>query len=463
MCNEVDFIKQHAKLLLLFAFTYVYILTTDVIILGEVDSRYGGAYMLGANVLFVYLALGLGYIAFPLFYKILSQVLNKFLVLVGSISMLCLFTSFFVENIVVFFVIGSIHVFANGVLGSAVYFFVAIELSNGKYTGRVTGLATALFAILQMATLGILDSNNAIAVTLTVFLLAALFLQWSTAQTVTERDQKRKAALDPSRRPPAKYLILLIVAVVLMFFIGGINDNVVATVQSELALTVYKFPRMFYVVGVLVAGFLADLNRRHMQMFTLLAMLVSIIGILFLKNESTYIVNLCIFMACSGAVIAFISVTFMDLAVLTKNAALWAGMGRAIRLFAMSLAAPMSSYFYAVPFEVNIITVVAIVIVLVFLFIYVMQESKVSLSGMPVSGLNAGINMDEEQKLLLYRQQYKLTKREAEVLAELLKGSTNCEIAATLFIGETTVKTHVSSIFKKTACPNRSALLAKLK
>jgi DNA-binding NarL/FixJ family response regulator len=42
-----------------------------------------------------------------------------------------------------------------------------------------------------------------------------------------------------------------------------------------------------------------------------------------------------------------------------------------------------------------------------------------------------------------------LTEREIEVLRLLAKGKTNSEIAADLFVGETTVKTHISNLFTK--------------
>ena len=40
-----------------------------------------------------------------------------------------------------------------------------------------------------------------------------------------------------------------------------------------------------------------------------------------------------------------------------------------------------------------------------------------------------------------------LSKREKEVLKEMVKGKTNKEIARALFVSEKTVKTHVSHIF----------------
>ncbi|RKT53879.1 response regulator [Saccharothrix australiensis] len=47
------------------------------------------------------------------------------------------------------------------------------------------------------------------------------------------------------------------------------------------------------------------------------------------------------------------------------------------------------------------------------------------------------------------RRPPELTDREFEVLAHLARGASNAEIAAALFLGETTVKTHVSRILAK--------------
>ncbi len=49
-----------------------------------------------------------------------------------------------------------------------------------------------------------------------------------------------------------------------------------------------------------------------------------------------------------------------------------------------------------------------------------------------------------------------LTPREQDVLAELTKGKSNREIAASLFVTEKTVKTHISNIFAKLEVQDRT-------
>jgi DNA-binding CsgD family transcriptional regulator len=53
-----------------------------------------------------------------------------------------------------------------------------------------------------------------------------------------------------------------------------------------------------------------------------------------------------------------------------------------------------------------------------------------------------------------------LTVREAEVLAHVARGHSNREIAATLFVSEATVKTHINRIFAKTRCRDRAQAVA---
>jgi DNA-binding CsgD family transcriptional regulator len=64
--------------------------------------------------------------------------------------------------------------------------------------------------------------------------------------------------------------------------------------------------------------------------------------------------------------------------------------------------------------------------------------------------------------LNVLRQQYRLTRRETDVLRHLLDGQRNHEIAQSLAITEQTVKDYLSCIYYKVGAPDRFALLRYL-
>ncbi|QEY22281.1 DNA-binding response regulator [Psychrobacillus sp. AK 1817] len=63
---------------------------------------------------------------------------------------------------------------------------------------------------------------------------------------------------------------------------------------------------------------------------------------------------------------------------------------------------------------------------------------------------------ENEPREVLPHEEYPLTPREQDVLAELTKGKSNREIASSLFVTEKTVKTHISNIFSKLQVQDRT-------
>lgn len=64
-----------------------------------------------------------------------------------------------------------------------------------------------------------------------------------------------------------------------------------------------------------------------------------------------------------------------------------------------------------------------------------------------------------EEQMPFYRNAYKLSKREAEVMRLVVLGKSNQEIADELFLAVGTVKTHIHNILVKTEQQNRTTLI----
>lgn len=78
-----------------------------------------------------------------------------------------------------------------------------------------------------------------------------------------------------------------------------------------------------------------------------------------------------------------------------------------------------------------------------------------SASSMDKGSTNAPDNSDASSALSRAITDAGLTEREREVLARLAEGKSNAEIAQELFLGEATIKTHVSNVLQKLGVRDR--------
>ena len=102
--------------------------------------------------------------------------------------------------------------------------------------------------------------------------------------------------------------------------------------------------------------------------------------------------------------------------------------------------------------DISIEIVIAIVAI-IFFFIGTYLRSKASKKEVVVS------NEINHQKI----EELGISKREYEVLVQIGKGLSNQEIAKTLFVSESTVKTHVSNLLVKLDAKRRTQALQKAK
>lgn len=77
------------------------------------------------------------------------------------------------------------------------------------------------------------------------------------------------------------------------------------------------------------------------------------------------------------------------------------------------------------------------------------------------TGAARAISGSDEVDEMSGQEHEELTRREGEVLSQLLEGKTNREIAQALVIEESTVETHLDRIYRKLRVSNRTAAVVK--
>jgi DNA-binding CsgD family transcriptional regulator len=71
-------------------------------------------------------------------------------------------------------------------------------------------------------------------------------------------------------------------------------------------------------------------------------------------------------------------------------------------------------------------------------------------------------SIETYNSLSIINDQFNLSRRETEIVIHILKGLRNSEIAACLFISETTVKRHIQNICEKLCVNNRTSIIRRI-
>lgn len=449
--------KKHISVLLLFTFISFYFLTTDVLVTDKAALLFGEQWAVLAYSAEM-LTLGVGFFLFSALYKKAESARRQkgLLGAVFFLSSVALLACIAARSAAAFVCSAGVHLFAAGILGAWAHYVSAMRLRELSHTGRVIGIAVGIQALLQVLILGAAAS----ALTRALLLIAAL----GAAYLLIARKELADAAFgvengpahSRAQKPQKGYLPLLIAIVAVMSLMGGLNDGLIVEKQAGSGIDIYSYPRLFYLAGVVAAGFIADFRaRRYLPVAILCVMLLSPIGVMFLNSPETYAVNLCVFFLFAGFAILYFTVAFLDVAPHTDNPALWAGMGRTVRFFFLPLGNVVSgAVFQSLPF-IGVIAVYILLSALLCALFFLSGSLGRSrhTEGLPVSG---------KRDIADHAARYHFTKRELEVLSCLLDGMPNHDIALRLYVSERTVKFHIANIYEKAGVKNRMELLVAL-
>lgn len=208
--------------------------------------------------------------------------------------------------------------------------------------------------------------------------------------------------------------------------------------------------RIYYMLGLIIAGFINNRNRRLGSVMCLLSLIIPFISLIMLKAGIGIAVIWALNYVFYGFYTVYRVIVMIDYALnsrqyhLLPSGLLFGRIGDALGTTAC--IALKNNYVYQTMISAVLYGITVLIFFRIYNHLYAHPEKR-----------------DERDLLEEFIRAHDLSDREAEVMELLLQNLDNIEISERLFVSASTVKFHIHNILKKTSCRNRKQLLESYK
>lgn len=347
-----------------------------------------------------------------------------------------------------------------GFIGGASLWAAAAALRPTGMTGKLYAAAIAASVAVQYPI-----QNYFAAPHLRLAVVAAAAALFVRAMPPSPGEPARR--LPPEKRgTPAADFIFAAAMVVLLSYFYSLGDGVLMKLNAEGKLTVFKWPRLFYILSLMIAGWAADLRSGRVIAFAALAA-AAVTGFypFFLAGdaESYQLFHLC-FWCFAGFYVVCFSVPFMRTAEESAFPELWACLGRIIKQFVNCAGVVFASALTEVSgarwiFWCNAALVAAMAAWLAFGRRIGVGETYAQDTE---DEAPAAPQATEDERIAAFAGKYGLSARETEILKMLADRNaeqTTQELADALGVSRRTCERRLSALYAKTGVRNRADLM----
>ena len=392
---------------------------------------------------------GLGFLSFSLLRKLVGREQGrKYAAFLAGALCVASAVLFLTTDQAALFALGAaLCLLSCGHIGGCVYYNHAMTFFQCPYMGRVTGIGMGLAVLLQFLIQSVIPLDVIFLTSMIGSIFLVVFLMSRAPRDWVLDDPLPYSA---ENETPRRTALILLSAVVLMSLVSGLIDGVITAFDSAGIYDIYHGVRLFYVLGLMLAGWLADFRRR-LPLATACFILLSSVSTALLSTPAGYFAGVALMYVYSGFYVIFLTVLFCDFAPRTARPELWAGLGRVVRCFAVAAVVPSMPWLYdtwgstMLTVSSCLLSVAVLLVLLPWISRGLLDQPKASLS--------------PEQALERFCQSCHLTPRESEVLHKLLESDDSLQIIATdLAISVRMVQRYVTSIYEKTGTKSRTGL-----
>ena len=384
-------------------------------------------YILGVSVA--------GFLMYPLLKRVYRKnnnmlLLHIFKVCVVITGIICIAVMGTHSSYVSIFISGCVFFAIMGIVGSAVHYSLAVNISNYSMpVSYAIGIAYALGVLIQFIANNIVNNNLAESIMLCVGLIVLVYYGFGTdsmaANSARAADGRASYIVYKNEKTAG---ITLIIIVALMTCIFSTLDNAVTLVHAEGSVDIGQTPRVILAVSGLVAGYVFGINKgAFINIIMYCVTLLSVMCVAVIELGGPFMIGLVAFYMSAGFFVVYFTTMFIQFSYNTDIPELWAGMGRAVNNAGAVIS--VAIYAYSTQLVISV------------------KE--------PVS-TEPAVNY----KLERFVQAYSLTEREKEVLQVLTESDGNVsELASTLCMSRSALYRHISAINEKTDTSSRIGLI----
>ena len=427
--------------------------------MAEAMTNSRAAELLGAEYVNTVYAIGLlctgiGFLSFSALRRLFkSERLRKAVICIVGIACIvscCVFLT--TNHIGLFALFAGIALVSCGHIGGCVYYHHAMTFLGSQYIGRATGIGMSLAILIQILIHNFAMQKAAFMSSIAVSILFVLFIIFRLPK---DWMLENPLPYSSENKTDKKTAGILIAAVALMSLVSGTMDAVITFFDATGDLNVYYGVRLFYALGLLAAGFLADMqNKKYLPLATACIILLSSASTALLGSNAGAYTGIALMYLYSGFYVIFFTVMFCDFAPKTGRPEFWAGMGRVVRCVFVSLTVmPVMQIYKAAGSAALVViscalSIVLLLVLLPFIVSALKKEPEIQAE-----------TPSHEELMQRFAVSYALTPRETEVLEKLLLTEDGVqEIADGLFISRRVLQRYISSVYEKTGTKSRIGL-----
>ncbi len=381
-----------------------------------------------ADLLFGSISMALGILIFSLLYKKNKNVLMYYTIFT-MLSIIFMITFFGTNNVYVMSLCLCLTcLFGTAGFGAGYHFALLSSNVEKEYRGRVFALGYGLGSIGTYLIILLPETFYASIPSLLIYIPCAL-INLNLVFTTNLMSVKQEKLTISFK----SYFTKISIIVLSMSLLSALSTDAIALHTINISGG-YGNTRLYYCLGLLIAGFLADKKRSLFEIMTIVSFIFSLLGIILLKDN--YSINLIASLSYSFVAffVLFRTISFINM-VDDKKYMIWMSAfglmySRIVEgLLVLFEDKLMNNYTYLI---VVIMIVLSLVIILYFLLYF--QNNK----------------MTENDMIKNISIKYKLGSQEEKVLNLLVRGLSNQEIANELYVSVNTIRNHVANIYKKT-------------